>query len=192
MKRLVLIFSCLINFSFAFSQKNNDSIINKHFLTVNFVENFPYAPIGISGLVYFDNTPFCLYMDAKFGFGKSPKGVDYTGTLNSNIFDDTYKGEIEDGYFIYDIGIGLKLNKKKNLIFYTGIGQASKSIYQQYYDDLKILSSTGYYYIEDKNKSILKTKFTLGIVFISKTNITYQLGYDSFPSGINIGMGYSL
>ena len=138
----------------------------------------------------FTNDNLGYYFDCKISAGDMPSGEDYSSTMSYNQFNDPYTGEYSSGNVIFDIGVAKPVinSEKIILIGFLGLGYYTRTIYDQYFDSMYILSNNGYYYFETGIETGINAN--LGLQIQTKNKINFQIGYDTQPAGINFGIGH--
>jgi len=83
---------------------------------------------------------------------------------------------------------GLTYSPTSNVGMYVGLGYGFEQEVIEQFDPTKILSSDGFYYVDGESSS--GVNFTLGMIVWLNAGLSFELGYDSYPQAITIGLGY--
>lgn len=175
------------------AQKNADSF-NSRFMAFGIISAIPNSSFGVMTVINIPNTDLGIYMDYKMGFGDKPKGTNYTDIISfhtaDSVFRDRYLGEKTSGVITLNFGLSYDLTKRKSLYLYGTGGFSMSSTFRQYFDSTKILDDTGYYLIEDNDKSFFGFNASLGSYYYVTQYIAIQLGFDTNPKNVVIGISF--
>lgn len=86
----------------------------------------------------------------------------------------------------YSAGITYVVNR--GLFLYSGVGYTASRSYRQYHDDLGILGDNGDYWVDGPNGGS-STNMLVGLIIRAKERTVFHVGYDTSPSGLNLGIG---
>jgi len=155
---------------------------------IGYISNPKRAPFGLNLFSFRNNNNIGCYID--YGTDFNVHGLsDYELTDRDWIINtsDTPTGDLlEGGYRIFNVGIAMSLfrSEKRATCLYMGYGTSRQKRYQEY--DMPWF---GTYYSE---YSTLKSRnFNIGLLFQSKSLMSWQIGYDSEVPGINVGIGFT-
>lgn len=160
--------------------------------SLGIVSGIPNNPIGLSLVINIPNTDFGIYTDYKTGFGDEIKGRNYTGTISfytaDSVFGDRLIGEKTTGIIMLNFGLTYDITKRKSLYLYAGAGISMSNTYRQYYDSTRILDDSGYYLIEDTDKSFRGFNASVGAFYYILQYLAIQLGFDTNPQNVVVGI----
>ena len=191
MKKLLCI---LLFVPLAFFGQTSSNDNNKKDFTIGWVGNLNHAPLGFYFLIPDDRFDFNWYLDFKMNTGGKIEGKDYNGTITTNEsinYGDEFLGEKSGDVLIINFGSSFFLKEFKNfkISCYSALGIGWMYQHQQYYDESRILSSSGYYYhSEDVN---ISPNLSMGTT-LSFEKVNFLLGIDLYPKSINLGVGIPL
>jgi len=174
--------------------QSNDLTNNKSEFIIGWVGNLNHAPLGFYFLIPDERFGFDWYLDFKMNTGGKVEGKDYNGIITiseSTSYGDDYLGKKSGDVLVFDFGASFFLTEFSNFQIrgYSALGLGWVSEHRQYYDELRILSSSGYYYhSEDLSFS---PNLALGAT-LSSEKVSFLLGFDLYPKSINLGVGIPL
>ena len=165
------------------------------------------APIPEGGLVgatwvtniaagqYFGLTIFKLrprqagwFIEGKFGRRMTYESSDYYENISiseAEGWGDSFLKE-DESYDTFDVGLTFAYTNAFAL--YLGIGLSEVDSYRQYHDDFGILGDNGDYWI-DGSMNGTKMNTVGGAIIRTSDTVLLQIGCDSQPKGLNIGVG---
>jgi len=166
------------------------------------VGNLPDS--GILGGTWVTNIPADQYLGLtiyrviprKVGWfieGKFGRQMTYE---SSNYYENISIGQSEDwgdqflksdeSYDTFNAGVTYAYGKQ--FFVYLGAGISETDSYRQYHDEFGILGDGGNYWIDGiENGTATNTVF--GAMFRTSDTFVIQIGYDSRPAGLNLGIG---
>ena len=153
---------------------------------IGYISNPKRAPFGLNLFSFRNTKDFGYYIDYRTDFNVHGLS-DYELTDRDWIINTSGipSGNLLDGgYRIFNVGIAMSLfrSEKRATCLYMGYGTSRQKRYEEY-----VLPWFGTYYSE---YSTLKSRnFNIGLLFQSKSLISWQIGYDSEVPGINVGIG---
>jgi hypothetical protein len=193
MKKLFIPFLLCVMPLILFAQKDADSFKSR-VMAFGIISGIPNNSFGVMTVINIPNTDFGIYMDYKMGFGDETKGTNYTGIISfhtaDSVYGDRYLGEKTSGVFTLNFGLSYDLTKRKSLYLYGTGGFSMSSTFRQYFDATKILDDTGYYLIEDTDKSYFGFNASLGSYYYLTQYFAIQLGFDTNPKNVVIGISF--
>lgn len=156
----------------------------------SYVANIPKAPIGVH-FSYLNDVGF--YIDFKTGlYGDNKKAEFYEDLSYSEAkyeFGDPEKPGYSDNLVI-DGGIIIKI--VADLYIYGGLGYVIENKYSVFYDPMHILgNSDNLYCVEAPDQPKGKVNINVGLLYARLQKVSFLIGYDMLPSGINLGIGYT-
>lgn len=89
----------------------------------------------------------------------------------------------------FTFNVGYTIPVTEQLHGYLGIGLTSVSAHAQKYDSHTILSSSGYYWVDEPSKDSTGLNGNIGFIF-NTNNISLNAGYNSFEKRSYIGLGW--
>ena len=73
---------------------------------------------------------------------------------------------------------------------YAGAGLSNGTQYRQYLDETGTMGEFGYYWVRDEANSGSKVNVLFGGMFQLTRAFAFQLGFDTQPRGIALGVSY--
>jgi len=191
MKKLLYI---LLFVPLALFGQEKDLINNKGEFVIGWIGNLNHAPLGFYILIPDKRYDAVWYLDFKMNTGGKVQGDDYNGIISigeSNSYGDEYLGKKSGDVLVVDIGASFFLTELGNFQIrgYSALGLGWMSEHRQYYDESRILSSSGYYFHSED--LMFSPNLALGAT-LSSEKVYFLLGYDLYPNSINLGIGIPL
>ena len=158
----------------------------EHKNQIGYITNFTSHPWG--GLNYF--YPYSSEMGFYIDWRPSGNALHPDNFTNTG-YDQYYFVRTDHTLWtsVTNLGVSYRINNSSSsaLMIYGGIGNARTKIYSGY------LSSGGeYWYYEDEDgERISKINLNFGVLRQTKSEISWQVGFDSAVKGINFGIGYT-
>ena len=87
---------------------------------------------------------------------------DYTSTLSSNVFNDDYRGLVNDCYG-FGVHVISHFQRFYNLLICNGLCFSEAKFYNAYYDPLKILGNQGMYFINSNKDKYSQVNYYFSI-----------------------------
>jgi hypothetical protein len=155
-----------------------------------YLGNIPNAPLGAAvGITKIDRIGYFIAFKTNSKLHADDASDFYPDiSLNKaqNILGDK---KIDESTGCRSFEIGITSRAATNLFFYIGIGYGYSAKYMQFYDRFEILGSNGKYWIRTEENS--SVNFLGGLMYFIGTGLYLQFGADTFPGGLNIGIGWS-
>lgn len=155
-----------------------------------FISSVPGVPFGASvGLATSNRVGF--YAALKMNFKDIGKDAsDFYQNISEekarNTFHDPEKSS-RTGITVIEAGITGRV--LRNLYAYLGVGYTMRTDYKQFQDEFRILGKDGLYWVKTGDNSTINLNG--GIVLFLVRGPYLQLGFDTSPGWINLGIGFS-
>lgn len=159
---------------------------------IGYVANMPNQAAGASVHVL---TEFLggmgVYVDAKFDLNSPEDEVGFLDSLTAREVDD----RIGDQLFHSDaswksVNVALVRALGPQFVVYAGAGLADGTQYRQYLDETGQMGEFGYYWVRDEDASGTQVNFLAGGIFQLTRAFAFQVGFDTQPRGIALGVMY--
>ncbi|GAB4374936.1 MAG: hypothetical protein Kow0042_19930 [Calditrichia bacterium] len=182
----------------AYSQENQTTkqatnFKNKFYSIIGYSANVPKELIGLH-LFRLSPKRIGFYIDFKFNSLKNyNKRNDFYENISVNKAENVFSDELINNEKLW-ISINFAITKVlfNQLAIYAGLGYTESYSYRQYYDSLEILGKYGKYWIEDNNYKDSDINLMSGFFIQIDKAWIFQVGGELYPSGITIGIGYSI
>lgn len=154
-----------------------------------YVANVPDQPLGLGYMkIGRELGAVGMFFDFKIGSYPYDDSGDYYDNISinkaENIFEDPRVG---DGSRADSYNGGLTVALAPKYAIYLGGGLTTQTKYRSYRDPTEILGTKGTYWIKESDEK--KFNF-LGGLLLSNDRFYFQIGYESVPSGVTLGLGY--
>jgi len=156
---------------------------------VGYSANLPDQVVGFSyGEILHQR--WGIYIDVKISVGvPGSASSDYREDMTVVIAEalgHTWQAE-KTGYFSLNLGTTRWMGSR--LAVYGGLGLCAVQPYSQYHDPSGLFGPEGGYWIDTKEQSI-RTNLMLGALYPVSSRILLQLGVETLPRGITVGLGW--
>jgi hypothetical protein len=165
---------------------------NARYYTLGYVVNAPQVLIGAgatllnpTGIGFFANVR--VSNDSPGGRSNFMPGVTVDQALNE--FGDFFFKD-ESRWLVLSGGLTRVISPE--LAVYAGAGLARREYYREFEDPARVRGEFGYYWIEDTEFSGDYLNLLGGLFFRAGRNLVMQLGVDSEPRGMTIGVHIGL
>lgn len=159
---------------------------------IGYVVNMPnqYAGASVHVLTEFMGG-FGVYVDAKFDTSSPEDEEGYLDSLTAAEVDD----RIGDQLFHSDaswksVNVAIMRAVGPQFAVYAGAGLSNGTQYRQYLDETGTMGEFGYYWVRDEATSGSKVNVLFGGMFQLTRAFGFQLGFDTQPRGIALGVSY--
>jgi hypothetical protein len=159
---------------------------------VGYVANAPNQFAGVSAH-YISNLfgGLGVYVDAKFD-PESPR--DQEGYVDSVTVEDV-ESRRNDQFFSEEgswtsVNVALMRPLSPQFIVYLGAGYSDGKQYREYLDLERQEGREGFYWVQDEAESGGKVNVLGGAFFKVTDNVAFQLGGETAPGGITVGVSY--
>ncbi len=151
--------------------------------------NFPDQELGfVYGRIRDQQWGF--YIDVKVSIGvPGSASSDYYEDITVSIAEalgHTQRAE-KTGYFSLNMGITRRLGRR--LAVYGGLGLCGVQPYRKYHDPSLMFGSDGEYWIDGAEQAV-RTNLMLGALYPASSSILVQLGVETLPVGLTIGLAW--
>lgn len=159
---------------------------------IGVVTNLPkeYAGLGVYSI---NDGTVGVFFDIKGDFNSPEDQDNFYSNISVNMAEETFgDGIIKKKGSWLSINGGLTLMVTTDGALYGGLGVSYYSEYRQYYDPTHILGDSGKYWIDNPKGDKTYTNFLCGIILKTSPNMAFQIGYESKPSGVTVGLSFLL
>jgi hypothetical protein len=159
---------------------------------IGYVVNMPnqYAGASVHVLTEFMGG-FGVYVDAKFDTSSPEDEPGYLDSLTAAEVDE----RVGDQLFHSDaswksVNVAILRAVGPQFAVYAGAGLSNGTQYRQYLDENGRTGNFGYYWVRDEENSGSEVNVLFGGIFQLTRAFGFQLGFDTRPRGIALGITY--
>lgn len=128
------------------------------------------------------------FIEGKFGRSRSYEDSNYYENISIATAEGWGDRLLKEQTVYNTYGGGLTYALRRNFFLYSGVGISTTSSYRQYHDEFQILGDNGDYWIDGPDGDT-NTNFVFGGMLRTSRSFVIQAGYDTNPSGLNLGIG---
>lgn len=161
---------------------------------IGYVVNAPNQYVGVAAHVLTGALGgLGLYVDGKITVPSARDKENFQAEWTAQHVDDNF-GDVpfstEEQHRSFNAALMRPVTPE--LIVYAGAGLTERSVYVEYFDEVRERGKSGFYWVEDTDQKATGLNVLGGAFFRIARNVALQFGVESEPRGLTIGASYSI